>query len=531
MKRPGKSKSTSGSGTNPQFECGDAKMELLSRRLSRRAVLHGGLKAAAGAAGLTALAPMLGLVKPADAQNRRRYDGVTVKVAVGSFMSTGVTLFTKAWEQETGGKVEVVQIPFGDLYSKLLSAFTSHVNAYDLVIYANDWVPEFASAGYIISLEKYYPEKTNWNTVIPPVQHLMYVKGKRYTVPMDGDCIFGYYRKDAIDNPQHASKFKAKYGYDLMPPTTWKQYHDIAEFFTGWDWAGDGIKGWGVLEAMGPHDVDPYIFTSHATAYSAHPDLPGTLFFDPATMRPQIANPGWVRALNEWKALKPFGPPQMATYGGGDERGNYPAGNYVFTIDWADTGVEAQDPTVSKIRGKLGYFILPGSTEVYNYKTKKWDHFSTPSHAPYLGWGGWHGSVTATSKIQDAAWDFLNFLDSTRNALVAVTTAGTARNPYREDQFDPKPWIDGPMHYDDPKPYLDTIHASFYNKNTQFDLRIPGGGQYFNSLDKWIQLALSGSMSAERALTHCASEWERITDQFGRDSQREFYVTLQKMTG
>jgi len=364
--------------------------------------------------------------------------------------------------------------------------------------------------------------------VIPPTQHLMYVQGKRYTIPMDGDCIFGYYRTDAVDNPKHAAKFKEKYGYDLAPPTTWKQYHDIAEFFTGWDWAGDGSKGWGVLEAMGPHDVDPYIFTSHATAYSAHPDLPGTLFFDPETMAPQIANPGWVRALDEWKALKPFGPPQMATYGGGDQRGNYPAGNYVLTIDWADTGVEAQDPKVSKIRGKLGYFILPGSTEVYNYKSKQWDNFPTPSHAPYLGWGGWHGSIAATSKIQDAAWDFLNFLDSTPNALIAVTTAGTARNPYREDHFNPQPWIDGPMHYDDPKPYLDAIHASFYNKNTQYDLRIPGGGQYFNTLDKWIQLALSGSVSSESALKQCASEWEQITNRFGRDSQREFYVSLQK---
>lgn len=500
-------------------------------QVNRRGFLKSGISAAAGLAGYALLGPMAGL--PADAGARTvkgsaQFKGVTVRVGVGSFMTKGVTLFTRAWEEQTGGRVELVSIPFGDLYSKLVSAFASHVNAYDIIIYADDWIPEFAKDGYVISLEKYYPQKHNWTTVVAPVQHLMYVKGKRYTVPLDGDCIFGYYRTDAVGNPAYAAKFRAKYGYDLAAPRTWKQYHDIAQFFTGWDWAGSGHKGWGVLEAMGPHDVGPYIYVAHATAYSAHPDLPGTLFFDPATMEPQVANPGWVRALKEWKDEKAFGPPQMTTYGGGDERGNYPAGDYVFTIDWADTGVQAQDPSASKIRGKLGYFILPGSNEVYNYKTKTWDKFSEPSHAPYLGWGGWHGSVTSTSHVQDAAWDFLSFLDSNRNALIAVTTPGTARNPYRDDQFEPQPWVDGPIHYDDPKPYLDTIHASFFNKNTQYDLRIPGSGQYFNALDKWVQLALSGSMSAEDALNRCARDWDGITNQFGRKSQQEFYASLYK---
>ena len=44
-------------------------------------------------------------------------------------MSSGVKMFKDAWEAQTGGTVEVVEIPFGDLYSKLFQAFSSRVDA------------------------------------------------------------------------------------------------------------------------------------------------------------------------------------------------------------------------------------------------------------------------------------------------------------------------------------------------------------------------------------------------------------------
>jgi ABC-type glycerol-3-phosphate transport system substrate-binding protein len=50
------------------------------------------------------------------------------------------------------------------------------------------------------------------------VKKIMYVGGQRYSVPLDGDVIFGYYRKDALENEEHKKKFKEKYGYDLAPP-------------------------------------------------------------------------------------------------------------------------------------------------------------------------------------------------------------------------------------------------------------------------------------------------------------------------
>lgn len=455
------------------------------------------------------------------------FKGVTVRVAVGSFMSTGVKIFVDAWKKETGGNVEVVEIPFGDLYSKLYQAFSSRVDAYDVVIYAGGWVSGFAKGGFISSLEEYYGSKDNADNVIPKVQQLASFDGKRYTIPLDGDVIIMYYRKDAFENRAARQRFKAEKGKDLAVPQTWADYLETAEFFTGWDWAGNGKPCYGVLEAMKPKDVGPYIFTAHAAAYASHPDHLGQLFFDPATMEPEVGNEGWVQALQDWVDLRSSGPSQMITYGGGDQRGNFVAGNYALAIDWPDIGILAQDESQSIVKDLLGYAPTPGSKRVWNPAEDRWEDLTKVSYAPYLGWGGWHASVVATSPVQSAAWHFANYLDSTSNALTAVTTPGTARGPYRTDQFDPKAWRSSAVAFSDPVEYLEAQQDSFANPNAQFDLRIPEAGRYFEALDNAAQLALSGQRSPKEALATCAADWTQITEQIGKDAQQQVYQQLQ----
>lgn len=461
------------------------------------------------------------------AEAGKPYAGQTVTVAVGSFMSSGVRMFKDDWEARTGARLQVVEIPFGDLYQRLFASFSTGAGEFDVAIYAANWIPEFAANKNILSLEKYYGSKDNWDAVLEKTQRIMYVGDERYSVPLDGDVIIGYYRKDALENDAHKQKFKAKYGYDLAAPITWQQYRDIAEFFAGWDWSGDGKPDYGVLEAQGAKDVGPFILVSRVAAYAANPKVPGSLFFDPDSMEPSVNNPGWVRALQDWVDIKKFGPPEMATMGGGTMRGNFVAGNYALALDWADVGIQAQDESASIVKGKLGYFVLPGSTSVWNIRTKDWDKFPEPQRAPYMGWGGWHGSVAANSKAPDAAWDFLNFIDSTDNALRAVTTPGTARNPYRKQHFsDPKRWEQAAVKYEDPAPYLQVQQQSFTHPNTQYDLRIPKAGRYFEVLDNWMQQALAGAMTPKQALDKTAEEWKRITGEAGMEQQKQLYRAL-----
>ena len=120
-----------------------------------------------------------------------------------------------------------------------------------------------------------------------------------------------------------------------------------------------------------PKDVGPFILSSRAASYAAHPDVPGSFFFDPDTMEPSVGNPGWVAALEDWIEIRKYGPPEMATYGGGEMRGNFIAGNYALGIDWADVGIMAQDEDASIIKGKLGYFVLPGPIESVEHPQRR----------------------------------------------------------------------------------------------------------------------------------------------------------------
>jgi multiple sugar transport system substrate-binding protein len=246
-----------------------------TRAIERKMFLKGAARVAAGAA----LASPLGgaLTAPADQPARKKpFAGQTVTVAVGSFMVSGATYAVSAWEKMTGGKINIVEIPISDLYDKLTASLSSRAHVYDVILFAGLWTAEFAEAGWILNLEKYYRRglEPNWNSVLPAVKREMYVLGQRYTVPMDGDMLMGYYRTDALDNPAYQRRFKSQFGYSLQPPQTWTQYLNIAKFFTGWSWDGSRRPGYGVLACMKPHDITPWYFFDWAAPYCAMPGKP-----------------------------------------------------------------------------------------------------------------------------------------------------------------------------------------------------------------------------------------------------------------
>ncbi|MGH9587686.1 MAG: extracellular solute-binding protein, partial [Acidobacteriaceae bacterium] len=60
----------------------------------------------------------------------------------------------------------------------------------------------------------------------------LYFGDKVYSLPWhDGpECLI--YRRDLFENAAEQAEFRNRYGYELKPPATWKQFADIARFFT-----------------------------------------------------------------------------------------------------------------------------------------------------------------------------------------------------------------------------------------------------------------------------------------------------------
>ena len=76
-----------------------------------------------------------------------------------------------------------------------------------------------------------------------------------------------HYRMDLFSDPKEKEAFKAKYGYDLALPKTWKQYHRGVLPASGQGAVGDG----GSLPSRRP--ANPGTLFSHAAAYTNNPEL------------------------------------------------------------------------------------------------------------------------------------------------------------------------------------------------------------------------------------------------------------------
>ena len=71
--------------------------------------------------------------------------------------------------------------------------------------------------------------------------------------------------------------------------------------------------------------------------------------------------------------------------------------------------------------------------------------------------------------------------------------------------------------------YLTAQRDSLGATNVALDMRLPGYFSYTEILEIELTRALAGELSAQEALDSVASQWNELTDEFGRDSQKAAY--------
>ncbi len=466
---------------------------------------------------------------PTRAQSKP-FEGKTVVVVTqtGQQIGGAVQMMAPQWEEKTGGKVQLQQFAFGELFEKIITSYTTGANSYDMLVYPADWAGDIMGGGYVEEIPKAIQDKIQWDDILPLYSNRIAAWGdKVYALPFDGDSHMMYYRKDLV-NPksQYAADFQAKYGYPLDEPQTWKQYLDIATFFNGKEveTAGKTAPIYGVLEAQRRNAQSYWVFLSHATGYAKVPGNP-CFFFSCTDMKPQVNNPGWVKALEDYVQVAKLGPAEMINYDVTETRAHFPAGESVFNIDWGDVGPISTNPKVSVIKGLTGFGVLPGGDQYWDYVKNQWvKPDSGSNHAPFIAFGGWIISVSAKSQAKDAALDFASFMAAPETVKMLAVTAGTGVNPLRKSQFaDLDSWVKAGFDADSAKDYLDAITKTINDPNATLDLRISGANEYLQTLDVEVNRAVAGEIKPQEALDNVAKQWDAITDRLGRDKQLAQY--------
>lgn len=453
----------------------------------------------------------------------QQFEGVELTVAGPAGQVECIEQWTSQWEERTGGKVRVNPIPFSDIDSKVLAATGTGTFLADVYYLGSQTAGQLMAGGNVLEVPQNVQDRLGLDQ-IPDIYNKYQLSwgGKLYGIPWDGDMLMLNYRKDLLNDPKYQEEFKAKYGYDLSAPNNWEQYANIAEFFNGKDWDGDGQPNYGLVELPMRKNHAWNGFLSRAAGYAKHPSDPA-FFFDPETMKPRINNAGFVRALEDWKEAMRWGPPDMQSYDWAANAQSFIGGRAALNIQWADIGPMSIDPNTSLVQDKVGYAVTPGSTEVWNPKTGAWETVAEPNKAPFAGFGGWIYVVPKLTEHPDAAFDLATFLGSPEVRIEAVTAPGCGVNPSSTAQLDPSIWVEAGFSEEAATDYTEAIRASLTDPNVVFDLRIPGIPDYKDALEIAVTKALAGEASPQEALDQAAQEWESITDRLGREQQAQYY--------
>lgn len=464
-----------------------------------------------------------GLPATASFADTKELAGTTILIGVQNVDAIGspAKAHAKTWEKRTGGKAEVLPSDFSQLFVDYMASLTSAEPVYDVLLFPSAWAADFYP--YLTEMPSELRDSEDFDDIHPIYrERLMTWDGKWIAATVDGDLFSGYYRKDLFEDPHNRADFRARYGYELFPPDTWCQYRDIAEFFNG-RLLGGGGRMYGTAEAFARNGQQFWTLFSRGSAYTNNPDHPGAQFFDPDTMRAQINNPGWLRAVWEYKEILAFSPPNALDFGIVEARNAFLGGHTAMALDWGDTAQIAADPDHSKVSGKVGYFVLPGTRRVWNGRLWQWDETDAVHKAPFLAFGGWIAGVPKNSRHPEAAWDYITWFSNPENSLHDVVTSGTGINPYRFTHFtNIDAWTQA-LSMTAASEYLDMVRTSLDSSNVALDLRIPGFYRYTQALEEELSGILRGDSNYEEAMDRVALAWERITEDLGRERQLAVY--------
>lgn len=437
------------------------------------------------------------------------------------------------FEAATGARLNLVQFTHQELFPNFMSDLTTHAGKYDAAYAGAWWLGELVAGDFILSYDKYYKDsrfpKWNVDDVLPGPRSLLSYAGKKYMVANDHDGQVMYYRRDLLEDAQHRAAYQQKYGYALGVPKTWAQFRDVAEYFNGRDLNADGEPDHGLSMHLKVGAQGMFHFMSFSAPFVIGPNNPKLYWFDPQSMRPLIASPGHVRALEALVGLVQFGPKDMLNWDLGQSWDYFLGGRAALTFTWGDLGALAQDKG-SKVRGKIGSAPVPGAGEYYSVVHKKWVAAARPNVVGNTTGGSWAGVISKYSKAPEATYYLLALMATKEKSLVYAVRGWDGIDPGRTFHF-PQPngsgqiqtYLNAGWNELDVRDYLHAYHENFSNRLQFPYLRIPGAFSYWQALDVHLAEAVAGQLSAEMALKAAEVDFEEITLRLGRERQRTAY--------
>ena len=329
-------------------------------------------------------------------------DAKSVRVLVEAGGHAELQPVADAFEKETGTKVTFVELPYDGLYDRLSSELSSGSVSFDVAALDAIWLKSFAAG--VKPLDSLFTADVKGD-LFPSLVTEAQVDGAFVGMPVWTNAEVLYYRKDLFADEANKAAFKAKYGYDLAPPKTWKEFSDAAQFFTAKGRYGTDVKGaveteyLATLLQAGAKDM---VLTSDGKV--------------------DLDNPAALTALNYYAGLatkEKVSPPGAAQVDWAAAQNLYNQGKTAMLRFWAHA--YTQIPKSSPAYGKTGVAVLPAGS-------------AGTAAVP----GAWYLSVPKTGSNSDTAEKFIKFAYD-HNDLGIGTSLGLAARKSALEKFENQP--------------------------------------------------------------------------------------------
>jgi sorbitol/mannitol transport system substrate-binding protein len=295
---------------------------------------------------------------------------------------------------KSGIDVQFKVLPENDVRDTIAQDVANAAGQYDVISISNFEVPFYSANGWLTPLDDYVAKDAGFDQadILDGMQKsLRGEDGKLYAQPFYGESSFLMYRKDV---------FK-KNGLTMPERPTWQQVADLAAKLDGAEKGMSGIclrglPGWGE------------VFAPLTTVVNT---MGGTWFTK--DWQAQVDAPEFKKATNFYVDLvRKHGEPGAAQAGFTECLNSFSQGKAAMWYDATSAAGTIENPSQSKVAGKVGYAYAP----VEKTKTSGWLYT-------------WAWGIEKTSKNPDAAWKFVSWASSKDYERLVGEKLGWAKVP------------------------------------------------------------------------------------------------------
>ncbi|MEE9320177.1 MAG: extracellular solute-binding protein [Granulosicoccus sp.] len=418
---------------------------------------------------------------------------ITLRILMPQGSGDNLKPVIDAFQQATGISITMVQTPVDDINTQLTLDSLSEEGDYDIALPATFGLPDLVESNAIIPLTPYaeiYEPAGFRDNILYNIGDSF--DGDLYGFQTDGDAYLMFYHRDLLENPEEQARYADEFGESLAVPLTWQQLDQQMAFFNRPE---SNLFG-GLLFRNPGYLAWEWWVRFHAKGYWPLSE----------TLEPQIASDAGVEALEEMIRATEHLSPGVGNLGLFENWERYSRGDIYCNIGWGGSQ-KFLNSNKSKMQGRMLYGPTPGGYVDGELLV-----------TPYFNWG-WNYVVTTGSHEPELAYLFALFASSSKQSTSAVRQAGGYFDPIRLE------------HYNDPE--IQRIYSreflAVHEKSLKSaipDLYLANQGQYFRTLNQWLDRALSGTVNPETALKRAAQQWRLITERSDTTLQQSRWINL-----